>query len=136
MGFSLSLFVCQSGVVTVTDVPEMKGVRMITDRGGPAIFEISALGSENLWRYVYVDNLAVLGCNRDAVWDALTMVCDALESKRLCVHEREIACEEWQGLGVHLDGRRLRSTLTAKRFRKVALGIRSILQRGRCAGWA
>ncbi len=78
----------------------------------------------------YVDNLVVLGSNREQVATDFHRAVDHLKSAGLQVHEVELGGEGAQVLGwfISSDGQ---LTPTQKRFWKVRLAIRGLVKRGR-----
>ncbi|CAK9009278.1 Protein kinase domain-containing protein [Durusdinium trenchii] len=59
---------------------------------------------------------------------------DKFTDKKLLLHPGEIQHEHIKALGVQMDGKLLKSTLTPDRFHRVRQGVRGLLRRGRCTG--
>ncbi|CAK8990488.1 unnamed protein product, partial [Durusdinium trenchii] len=133
MGFSWSLFFAQRISEALMDqVPGLSHSTRIHDRGGPAVFD--ALQSHEIKHFVYVDNLGVMSSDRQAVSQELGELTDKFTDKKLLLHPGEIQHEHIKALGVQMDGKLLKSTLTPDRFHRVRQGVRGLLRRGRCTG--
>ena len=97
MGFSCSLSFCQQAVVeSVTKSEKMKGVALLTDRGGSLVLDATASGSSVRGSgaakggYVYVDNPGVLGLVLGDVSSTVDDISTQLDAVGLTTHERAV----------------------------------------------
>ena len=133
MGFSWSLYFAQRISEELMDqVPGLSQSVRMHDRGGPAVFDSS--DPQAVKHFVYVDNLGVMSSDRQVVSRELDELTKQFTGKDLLLPPGEIQHEHIKALGVQLDGKSLKSSLTSDRFHRVRQGIRGLLRRGRCTG--
>lgn len=131
MGFSWSLYFAQrAGEHQVSQVPRLRTSAWMRDRGPPAVLG----GQATLHHYLYVDNLGILGLEKQEVSGALDAAREHLEGKGLLTHEASLSCDDVEVLGVTLDAGRRRTALTDKRYWRLEKGLEWLLQRRRTSG--
>ena len=138
MGFTWSLYFCQVLNETLADsVPRLLHSEIIRDRGAATAFSLEGArcpnNSEEVRRYVYVDNLGIVSPHEAIVRDSLQGMDKEFSSRGLLLHPGEVGSEV-KALGVELDGMSLCARITSKRFHKVRQAIRGALKRRRISG--
>jgi hypothetical protein len=135
MGHSWSLFFAQDAVENVLRRSDLlREARLWNDASG-GISLREALSS-SLWKYVYVDNVGVLGTDPSQVRRGLAEAERVLNAAGLATHESEFTTERATTLGVHLDFELCRTELTLKRLWRTRRAIRALLRRRLVSGQA
>ena len=125
MGWSWSgHFAEAAGLEQLRSVPRLSSSALVTDRAGPIVLSGKA---EDLWHYLYLDNLGVIGHDRDVVEEALAESVSTFESRGLLMHDVEVSSGTLQTLGCELDGISKTTRLTRTRFWRVRRGVRYAL---------
>ena len=135
-GFAWALFLAQRANERVAaSVSPLRDARLMKDRGDSIVLRVSSKKVVNeIWYYVYVDNLGVLGAEKgevDAIRNELKSVFGRLN---LTLHAEGLHGGAVDALGVTVDGGAALTTINVDRMWKIRQGIRGILQRGRCSG--
>ena len=101
--------------------PSLQSAAAVRDHSGPAVIfaDPSARATETHTWYVYVDNMGILGTCRASVAAALGEAVCIFQEVGLLTHEEELFSGEGKVLGSTLDGEKLQTCLTRKRFWRV-----------------
>ena len=86
--------------------------------------------------YVYVDNLGILSLSEACVQESLAGVTRELDSVGLKIHEHATSSSEINVLGCQLDGTRLQTRVSPKRWWRVFQALTSVLRTQRISGRA
>ena len=105
---------------------------LMHDRGAPLVIDPDCPDSLN--HYVYVDNLGIIGQNKDLVSKGLEAMENHFNSKQLLLHPGEVHSGSVKALGIQLDGTSKTTRITPERLHKVRSGLRGLISRGRCSG--
>ena len=111
----------------------LREARLASDRGPNIVLNVEAGLESSDHFYVYVDNLGVLGLNREA---ALEELHDKFNGLGLHLHKSEVGSDRVEALGCVIDGRRLRSSITPQRLWKLRQAITGLLRHRRVSGRA
>ena len=135
-GFSWSLFFAQrANEHLCRSVPLLAQARLLHDRGQPLVIRIGVDSSEGDHFYVYVDNLGVIGLDKDRVSQAMEGRCK-FDGLGLDLHGSEISSGSVEALGCMVEGEKLRCRITPARLWKVHQAVEGRLRRKRCSGRA
>ena len=110
--------------------------RLRVDRGPPVVIRLGACTSPRQYVYVYVDNLGVLGTERDLVEKAMSIWEAKFGELNLELHASEVSCGNVEALGCSVDCSKRRSSITKERLWKIRQALNGLLRRGRCTGRA
>ena len=149
MGYTWSLYYAQeanshrcleaSSLSTLPSGPDA----LISDRGAAFVIDGGRKTAENIGQgaFVYVDNLGCIvhGTETKKVEARTGNIVgewsESFESAGLLLHKSEVS-EKTECLGVQLDGSKLRSTITDKRFWRTRQAVRGVLGLRRVSGWS
>ena len=112
--------------------PSLSDSDLMHDRGAPLV--IDPTRPDTLNHYVYVDNLGIIGQNKDLVSKGLESMETHFNSKQLLLHPGEVHTSSVKALGIQLDGTSKTTRITPERLHKVRSGLRGLISRGRCSG--
>ncbi len=73
----------------------------------------------DIWHYLYVGKIGVLGHNGEAVREALHEAVMVFETKRLLNHDAEVVSGKFEALGCELAGASMTTRFTPKRYWQV-----------------
>ena len=133
MGCSWSLYFAQRiNEYQFRISPGLSSSDLMHDRGAPLVIDPSCPDSLN--HYVYVDNLGIIGQNKDLVSKGLEDMENHFNSKQLLLHPGEVHSGSVKALGIQLDGSSKTTRITPERLHKVRSGLRGLISRGRCSG--
>ena len=112
--------------------PGVGDSQILHDRGHPLV--IDTQDTHKINHYVYVDNLGIVGQNKELVTSALTSMEEHFNSKQLLLHPGEVHSDSVKALGIQLNGSLKTTRITPDRLHKVRSGLRGLISRGRCSG--
>ncbi|CAK0873101.1 unnamed protein product, partial [Prorocentrum cordatum] len=119
-------------------MPAPRAPEPLRGRGRPDVLALSN-GLHELRHCAHVDNLGAMGDSRSEVEHALADTAKVLESFGLLVRGEEARSDTAEALGVVLDGKLQRTSLTKKRHWRLHSARRHLLNRGSASGgelWA
>ena len=134
-GFSWSLFFAQrANEYQASLTRPLRDALLANDRGGPIVLNVGKVGTEDRFFYVYVDNLGVIGADRNLVELAMSELQDVFNGQGLELHGSEVTKDYVEALGCVLEGKEMRSRCNPRRLWRIHHGIKALLRRGRCSG--
>ena len=134
-GFSWSLFFAQRANEHQASLTgPLRGAHLANDRGGPVVLNVGKIGTDDRYFYVYVDNLGVIGSDKEMVDLAMSELQDAFNGQGLELHGSEVTKDYVEALGCVLEGKEMRSRCNPRRLWRIHHGIRGLLRRGKCSG--
>ena len=135
MGFSWSLYFCQTiNEAKMGTIPELHDSTLMTDRGRAAVLRRHSGTSAPCAHFVYVDNLGIISTSSHRVATALSQTTNLFDEAGLLTHEHSVTSEKSEALGVCLDGRRLETRVSTKRYWKVRRALDFALSLRRLPG--
>ena len=135
MGFSWSLCWAQRcGEWVRSQVASLRGSTTMQDNCRPFVVRLDADAYHDLFQYLYVDNLGVLGRSADGVAGAMSEWSSALDALHLQVHEKETHGSVAAVLGLLLDTEHGETCLTPKRYWVLHDALVAILARPKIDG--
>ena len=134
-GFSWSLFFAQRANEHQASLTgPLRGAHLANDRGGPVVLNVGKVRTDDRYFYVYVDNLGVIGSDKEIVDLAMSELQDAFNGQGLELHGSEVTKDYVEALGCVLEGKEMRSRCNPRRLWRIHHGIRGLLRRGKCSG--
>ena len=136
-GFSWSLCLAQKANEYLSkSTPLLAQARLLHDRGDPLVLHVGQVTQEAGHFYIYVDNLGVIGADRDQIVEAMDALRQKFDGLGLDLHGSEVSSGCVEALGCIVEGNKLRSRITVERLWKVHQGVEGLLRRRRCSGRA
>jgi hypothetical protein len=132
MGFSWSLYFAQKCVdFKFSQIPELSGAHVLSDRGSVWVL----CRGNCLARWVYVDNLGVLGDSVERVEVILAAATATFDADGLDLHQVEVHESGGPSLGIIIDCELLQTRNTEKRHGILTQGINAVLSMRKVRGW-
>ena len=100
-------------------VPALHDSTLMSDRGPAAVLRKPREGAAPIAHFVYGDNLGIISTCADRAAEALSQTTHLFDESGLQTHEQSLTNEQSEALGVCLDGRRLETRVSTKRYWKV-----------------
>ena len=113
-------------------VPELAGSHLLSDRGGTWVIR---RGGCDCARWVYVDNLGVIGPGVQWVEQVLDSAKRSFDGDGLELHEVEFFTRGGSSLGIVIDLELFQTRNTAKRYATIKEGINALLSMWKGRGW-
>ena len=134
-GFSWSHFSAQRASEYLSpSVPPLAHARLLHDRGDPLVLRVGCEAGEVDHLCVCLDNLGVIGTDRERVVQAMEELREKFDDLGLELHGSQMSSGTVEVLGCTIEGDKLRSRTTTDRLWRVHQAINGLLRRGRCSG--
>ena len=103
-------------------VSPLRDARLMKDRGESIVLRMTSRKVvDEIWYYVYVDNLGVLGANEEEVGAIMKELKTVFGSLNLTLHAEGLHDGAVDALGVTVDGEAALTTINVERMWKIKL---------------